>query len=163
MPQLDPTFLVSQLFWLAITFVVLYTASSKFILPKLLGIIQDREYRISNNLETAESLRDEAVKVEAEYEKRLRDNRSKAREAIDKAKRELADEAAARHRDLDKVLQEKMQKSETEIQAAREKAYQTLADVSAELSVIVAEKCANIKTTEAKAKKAITPLIKDAS
>ena len=42
MPQLDPTWFASQLFWLAITFVTLYVVLSRFVLPPLLEIIARR-------------------------------------------------------------------------------------------------------------------------
>ena len=35
MPQLDPEFWVSQIFWLTITFGILYFTLSKLILPKI--------------------------------------------------------------------------------------------------------------------------------
>ena len=44
MPQLDPEFWFSQIFWLVITFGILYLVLSKLILPK-----------ISENLETRKS------------------------------------------------------------------------------------------------------------
>ncbi|MDA9653942.1 F0F1 ATP synthase subunit B, partial [Candidatus Pelagibacter sp.] len=35
MPQLNPEFWISQIFWLTITFGILYVALSKLILPKI--------------------------------------------------------------------------------------------------------------------------------
>jgi len=53
MPQLDPTTFVPQLFWLAITFVLLYLAMWKLVIPKIGEILQDRQIRIDNDLERA--------------------------------------------------------------------------------------------------------------
>ena len=41
-PPFDPTYFPSQLFWLAISFVVLYVALDRFILPKIKTTIEDR-------------------------------------------------------------------------------------------------------------------------
>ena len=35
MPQLNPEFWISQIFWLTLTFGILYVVLSKFILPKI--------------------------------------------------------------------------------------------------------------------------------
>ena len=60
MPQLNPEFWVSQIFWLTLIFGSLYILLSKFILPK-----------ISNNLETRKSQIVETLRLQKNKEKRV--------------------------------------------------------------------------------------------
>ncbi|MBT7451768.1 MAG: F0F1 ATP synthase subunit B', partial [Rhodospirillaceae bacterium] len=43
MPQFDPSTFSSQLFWLLICFVVLYWVISKFAIPRIGDILEQRE------------------------------------------------------------------------------------------------------------------------
>ena len=63
MPQFDPTYFAPQLVWLAITFLALYLLMSRLILPRITGILSQREDRIEGNLKRAETLKEEAAQV----------------------------------------------------------------------------------------------------
>ena len=43
MPQLDPEFWISQIFWLILTFGILFIVLSKFILPKISKSLAEKE------------------------------------------------------------------------------------------------------------------------
>ena len=60
MPQLNPEFWVSQIFWLTITFGILYIVLSKLILPKISNNLEIRKSQILENIEAAESQRKES-------------------------------------------------------------------------------------------------------
>ena len=64
LPQLDPKWYPSQLFWLFLTYGVLYFAFSRNVLPGLSGIIENRRDHIKNDLDQAEKLRAPAEKVQ---------------------------------------------------------------------------------------------------
>ena len=51
MPQLDPEFWISQIFWLTITFGTLYVVLSKLILPKISANLEMRKSQIQENIE----------------------------------------------------------------------------------------------------------------
>ena len=54
MPQLDPEFWFSQIFWLIMTFGILYLVLSKLILPKISDNLETRKSQVLDNLELAE-------------------------------------------------------------------------------------------------------------
>lgn len=91
MPQLDPTFFGSQLFWLAVSFVVFYFLMSKLALPRVASVLQQREDKIQGDLDAAARARDEAKAALAHYEKSIAD----ARAAAQLANRAAADAASA--------------------------------------------------------------------
>ena len=57
MPQLDPEFWFSQVFWLIITFGFLYLVLSKLVLPKISDNLETRKSQVLDNLELAEKQR----------------------------------------------------------------------------------------------------------
>ena len=58
MPQLNPEFWISQIFWLTLTFGILYIVLSKIILPKISANLALRKSQIQENSETAEKKRE---------------------------------------------------------------------------------------------------------
>ena len=54
MPQLDPEFWFSQIFWLVFTFGLLFLILSKFILPNISSNLENRKSQILENIEKAE-------------------------------------------------------------------------------------------------------------
>ena len=51
LPQLDPTWWPSQIFWLAIVFIILYWLMASKFLPALGGAIEERRDRIADYLD----------------------------------------------------------------------------------------------------------------
>ncbi len=68
MPQFDTTAFTPQLFWLAVTFGVLFFVLRRFALPRLSRIMEARQERIDADLDKAASVKEEADRVLAEYE-----------------------------------------------------------------------------------------------
>ena len=60
MPQLNPEFWISQVFWLTLTFGTLYVVLSKLILPKISANLESRKSQISDNIEAAVKQREES-------------------------------------------------------------------------------------------------------
>ena len=69
MPQLEQisTYL-SQIFWMVLTFGVLYFIMWKSALPRITIVLQERQEHIENDLQKAESVKQEAEAVLAAYE-----------------------------------------------------------------------------------------------
>ena len=78
LPQLDLTWFPSQMFWLGIAFIILYTSFSGKILPAFAAGLQDREQTIRNDLETADDLTKEAANFQKTYEEGLQNARADA-------------------------------------------------------------------------------------
>ena len=69
MPQLNPEFWVSQIFWLTLTFGILYIILSKLILPKISANLELRKSQIQENIEAAEKQRESSDAKLKEYDK----------------------------------------------------------------------------------------------
>lgn len=110
LPQLDTSSWVGQIFWLIITFSVLYVALSRFILPGLRDTISNRSDRIADDLDSATRMKQDADEAGKAYEQSLRDARAKANNVAESTRQSLdaeiqaelatADAEAERQREL---------------------------------------------------------------
>ena len=82
LPQFDPTWFSSKIFWLAVTFSFLYLFFSRKILPDLSLTIENRRQQIQSDMETAKKLSREAQHVQESYERGLQKARIDAKEAV---------------------------------------------------------------------------------
>ena len=62
MPQLNPEFWISQIFWLIITFGILFIVLTKVILPKISDNLETRKSQILENIEIADKQKEESQK-----------------------------------------------------------------------------------------------------
>lgn len=85
MPQLDPTWFASQLFWLVVCFSVLYLLLSKLVLPPLQNVISSRKGAIKSDLDAAQSLKLKAEEAKKSYEDTLKKSRETAQNLINEA------------------------------------------------------------------------------
>ena len=67
MPQLNPEYWFSQIFWLIIFFIILYLAVSKIYLPKIKNNLDNREKKIRDDLSQAKDLKELSEKKNVEY------------------------------------------------------------------------------------------------
>ena len=132
MPQLNPEFWVSQIFWLTITFGILYVVLSKFILPKISANLEVRKSQILDNIEAADKQREEGeLKIE-EYEKIVQSSKNEAKNYFKQTREKLLKNINLKKDSLDKELNLEVQKGETEIQELRDRAPEKINKIAVE-------------------------------
>ena len=89
MPQLDPQYWFSQIFWLILTFGTLFVILSKFILPKISNNLEIRKSQILENIEMAEKQRLESENKIKEYEKIILDSKNQPKNYLNEAKQKV--------------------------------------------------------------------------
>ena len=115
MPQLDPEFWISQIFWLVLTFGVLFTILSKFILPGISKNLENRKSQIVENIETADNQRLESEKLNEEYEKVILESKMKAKTIVNDAKKKLIDDINKKRVFLENEIDKEIKSAEKEI------------------------------------------------
>lgn len=115
LPQLDPSWWPSQLFWLAVTFGVLYWLMSARFLPALGGAIEERRDRIADDLDQASEFRRQAEEAETAYNKALADARAKAQAIAADKRAEVDAEIAKMQGETDAVLEKEFETAEARI------------------------------------------------
>lgn len=140
MPQFDPATFAPQLVWLGITFLALYLLMSKLIIPRIGGILAQREDRIDGNLQRAEALKEEAAQVLAGYQKAIADARAQAQAALAKAAADIAAETAAREAEFARKMADQTASAEAGIRAAKNQALADVRGIAAEVAALMAGK-----------------------
>ena len=134
MPQLDPEFWFSQIFWLIITFGILFVILSKLILPKISENIEVRKSQISENIEAAEKEREESENKIKEYEKIILDSKTEAKNYFNKAREKILKDIDKKREALESEINEEINKAETEISELINKSPEKINKIAAETS-----------------------------
>ncbi|QQS11263.1 MAG: F0F1 ATP synthase subunit B' [Rhodospirillales bacterium] len=134
MPQLDTAFFATQLFWLAVTFVVFYLLMSKLALPAIGETLKRREDKIQGDLDAALKAKEETKSVIALYEKALADARGEA-QALARKTADAADaEAAKRQHEVSQRIAGELAGAERRIADARAAAMANVRSMAAEVA-----------------------------
>ena len=134
MPQLNPEFCVSQIFWLIITFGLLYVVLSKLILPKISANLEIRKSQIIENIEAAEKKREQSELNIEEYKKIVQDSKNEAKNYFKQAREKVLKDINVKKETLDKELDEEVDKAESEIKNFRDNAPEKIKRIAIETS-----------------------------
>ena len=102
MPQLNPEFWVSQIFWLIITFGILYIVLSKFILPKISSNLELRKSQIQENIETAEKQREMSEVKLKEYDEIILKSKLDAKNIFKNAREKIIKDINIKKENIEK-------------------------------------------------------------
>lgn len=155
MPQLDPSTFAPQLFWLLVTFTLLYLVMWKVALPRVADLLQERQERIDDDLERAQKLRDDAGAVLAAYEKTIADGRASAQDVLRAAMLRMAEDADAQHAALTGRLASQTAEAEARINEARDRALKDIRAVAAQTAQAAAGRLIGADVADDEAERAV--------
>ena len=115
MPQLNTEFWISQIFWLTLTFGILYIVLSKFILPKISTNLEMRKSQIQENIEAADKQRKNCEAKLKEYEDIISKSKLEAKNIFKDVRDNLLKEINVKKETLDKQINTEIKKAEEEI------------------------------------------------
>ena len=134
MPQLNPEFWVSQIFWLVLTFGLLYIILSKLILPKISDNLESRKSQILENIETAEKQREESEKKVKEFEKIILDSKIEAKNYFNEARQKILEDITIKKNSLDKDIDDEISAAEQEIKNLKTASSEKIKNIAIETS-----------------------------
>jgi len=134
MPQLNPEFWISQIFWLTLTFGILYIVLSKLILPKISANLELRKSQIQENIEAAEKQRKNSESKLKEYEDIILKNRLEAKDIFKNAREKVIKDISSKKEVLDKQIDEEIKKAEQEIKLLKKGAPEKINKIAIETS-----------------------------
>lgn len=140
MPQFEVSHFASQIFWLVVTFTVLYLVMARLALPRVREILQERRERVATDIEKAEVIKTEAEAAKMDYTSVLTNARIQAKKIIAAAEEEATQEIQERSARLDETLARQVREAELLVAKTREDAVGTLSPVSAEVARLILEK-----------------------
>jgi F-type H+-transporting ATPase subunit b len=152
LPQMDPTWFPSQIFWLAVTFMCLYIIFARKILPEISSTLENRREQIEGDLDTAQAMKEEAEKVHQAYETILDGARKKASGLFIDADEDIKNKANQKLEAFRKRSAKKSADTEQVIAEAKDKAMSDMHSIAAEIASVAAEKIVGISTDLDRAK-----------
>tara|TARA_Y100000590_G_scaffold28998_1_gene32435 strand:- start:559 stop:1149 length:591 start_codon:yes stop_codon:yes gene_type:complete len=119
MPQLNPEFWVSQIFWLILTFGILYLVLSKIVLPKISENLETRKSQIVENIETAEKHRKESEDKIKQFEKIILESKIEAKNLFNEKRQKVLEDIAKKRSALEEDIDIEIGAAEVEINKLR--------------------------------------------
>lgn len=140
MPQLDTSTFASQLFWLCICFFSMLFIMSKFIIPKIADILEQRQRKIDGYLIKAHQLKIQAEETLKKYQDALNEANEHATKALSKTQTELNSLIEKKQNDLTQHLHKMLEEGEKEIAKSQKEAINKVKSVSEDLALDIAQK-----------------------
>ena len=155
LPQFNTDTFASQLFWLTISFGLLYFFFAKSSLPKLSATIEDRLTTIKTDIEQADTLSAEAEETKTSYEQAMTGAHEDARAYVAGAVAELRKDAEKDSEAFKEKSAKEVQKLEAQAEAAKEKIKSELAETAQNLTQEIVAKLSPLSVKDGDIQKAV--------
>lgn len=158
LPQFDPTWFPSQLFWLAAAFFIMYLFFSKKTLPEISSVIENRRNHIRSDLDMAEKLTADAEAVQTAYENGLQSARDQAHQSVMDVETTMKERGASEYEAFRKRSESEIQAAERRIDAAKNAAMDDMNTIAAEVAAEAVKKIIGTNMDVQKAKAIVESL-----
>ncbi|PPR45083.1 MAG: ATP synthase subunit b [Alphaproteobacteria bacterium MarineAlpha5_Bin11] len=148
MPQLNPEFFLSQIFWLTTTFMFLLVFLWKVSLPRISEAIEKRASKINDDVETARKVQREVEKLQNEIEKTIREAHINAKEEVKTSLENIKKQAEKKILILDKEIDEKLNNVSHKIETEKKEALKDMQDQVNKLTSASVEKLTGLKVED---------------
>ena len=134
MPQLNPEFWVSQIFWLLLIFFSLYIVIWKIFLPKITDSIENRKLKVVNDLNETQKLKENAEKKLIEYNKIIEDSKIEAKKILVESKKKIEEDIKSKQIIFNKEIEKEILATEKEINILKETSIKNVNKIAIEVS-----------------------------
>ena len=155
MPQLNPEFFVTQLFWLVVTFSFLLVFLWRISLPRIGNVLEKREKKINEDLTAAKELQVEAEKIQDTIDSQLKQARTDASDMIKSSSLSLQDKAQVELTKLDKELDAKIEQSAETIEKNKNESVSQIQSQINEITKLTLSKIVSFDVSSDEIKSAI--------
>ncbi len=155
MPQLDPEVFVSQLFWRVATFSFLLLFLWKVSLPRIGSVLEKRENKINNDIETAKQLQIEAEKIQDQIEQKLHDSKEQNTSLIKNSTVDLQNKASEELLKLDNELNKKIEKSAKVIENNKKESLKKIYEQIHEITKLTLSKLSTVQINDQEIKESV--------
>ncbi len=133
MPQLNPEYWASQIFWLVIIFLSIYLLISKIFIPKIKSNIDMRESKIRKDLEEAKTFREEAEKKLKIYKDLIESAKLDASKILAESSQKLNEEMRSKKSKIQKEIEQETIIAEKEIKKFKSESLEKVNIISEEI------------------------------
>ncbi|HEY5887922.1 MAG TPA: F0F1 ATP synthase subunit B, partial [Acidimicrobiales bacterium] len=129
----------NELFWGALSFLVVFGALAKFGFPPLKKGLEDRAAKIQGDLDAAESAKAEVTSKAAEYDAKLAEARSEAARIIEEARQDADAYRAEKRTDADAEIARLKEQAQSDVESSKAQAITDIRGEVATLAIAAAE------------------------
>ena len=160
MPQLNPEFWISQIFWLTVTFGSLYLILSKIILPKISSNLELRKSQIQENIEVADKQREDSESKLKEYNEIVSKSKIDAKNIFKSAREKALKDINSKKDILEEQIEQEIKKAEEEIQNLKKGAPEKINKIANETSSELLKKLINTEVNNSSISAIVEDLLK---
>ena len=160
MPQLNPEFWVSQIFWLIIVFSILYLIIWKIFLPRISYSIENRKSRVINDLSEAQKLKENAEKKLNEYNIIIEKSKKEAKKIIEDSKKKLDRDIENKKQKFNDEIEKELEAAEKEIKDLKKSSLSNMNNIAAEISAEVIKQVINTEVNKSNVSAIVNDLAK---
>jgi len=163
MPQLNPEFFITQLFWLVVTFSFLLIFLWRISLPRLSSVLEKREKKINDDIAAAKKLQEDAEKIQKEIEEKLKEVKNSNADLIKNSSLSLQEKSNEKLEKLDNELNKKIEDSSISIEKNKDESMKQIEGQIIEITKLTLSKISNIQINFEEIKEALPSVQKKAN
>ena len=139
MPQLDFSTFLPQIFWLFISLSFLYIFLSRYALPRVSDVIEERNDIIAQDIDSAKEYTAESEKASEELKLKLSEAKISSQNLINKSLQEIKEDNEIKKGSLIKEINNEISEAESEIKEKKETALNEISSISEALAIEMLE------------------------
>lgn len=148
LPQMDISSYSSQIFWLIVTFGILYIFMWKIAIPQLRTTVEERKDKISNDLSDAEQLKIEAQSILEEYEAKITSSNIEAISIFNNTKSDIDKKIDLSKKETDEKIKKLIEESQRAIENKEKNVVNEIREKTIETTQSIVEKFIDKKINE---------------
>ena len=139
MPQLDFSTFLPQIFWLFISLSFLYIVLSRYALPRVSDVIEERKDIIAQDIDSAKEYSEESEKAIEELNLNLSEAKTSSQNLINKSIQDIKEDSEIKKSSLIKEINNEISEAEGEIKEKKETALAEISSISESLAIEMLE------------------------
>ena len=140
MPQLNPDYWVSQIFWVILIFGILYVILWRTILPKINENLENRKSQILTDLDDAQKFEDQSKEKLSDYNKILNQAKQEAKKILDGTRTKVNRDIENKKKQFNLEIKKEIEKAEKEIKTLKLSSIENINKIAIETSSEIVRK-----------------------
>ena len=140
MPQLNPDYWFSQIFWVILIFGILYVILWRKILPKINENLENRKSQILNDLDDAQKFKDQSEEKLSEYNKILNQAKQEAKKILDETRKKINRDIENKKNQFNLEINKEIENAEKEIKMLKLSSIKDINKIAIETSSEIVRK-----------------------
>ena len=155
MPQLNPEFFLSQLFWLVIAFSFLLIFLWRISLPRISKVLEKRETKINNDIGEAKKIQAEAEKIQEQIDNEIMKTREENAQNIKDLNINLQNKTLDELKKIDISLSKKINEAANLIEKNKQKSIKEIDEKELEITKLILSKLSSNVISDEEIKKVV--------